>query len=347
MPIPARLQDLPPNHARLCLKVRDVLTDIPDIASAAPGPHRLCVAFSGGTDSTALLLILRCLAPSMNLRLYAVHLDHALRPESAAEADRCATFCTGLGIPFLVRRTDVAAFAATHGLGIEEAARACRQAWFAKTLEQLGAMYTVLGHQLNDLAEDILMRLIRGAGWPALGGMSDRDDSRRILRPLLHIPRADLALFLADCGIRPLDDPSNADRRYTRNRVRHDILPLLLQENPAFLEHAASLHRAAALDAELFRSLAPATAEHIPHALLRDLPKALRLRLYKSCLDALGPGQAIADSLENLDDLYLRKRTGALIQFPGGKTAQIMGTTIAFKAGNRAAAHAPSSSGLQ
>ncbi len=328
----ARLQDLPPAQARLCLKVRAVLAGTLE----GPGPHSLHIGLSGGTDSTALLLILHALAPSCGLHLQAAHLDHALRPESAAEAEHCATLCAGLGVPMLSRRVDVAAHAAAHGLGTEEAARACRYAWFEEARRHTGAAYTLTAHQGDDLAEDILMRLIRGAGWPALGGMSGRDDERRILRPLLYIPRADLELFLEACGVSPLSDPSNDDRRYLRNRVRHEILPLLLRENPAFLEQAVALHRSAAYDAEFFRHALPDPARDLHHAVLRGLPKALRLRLYKSCLDALGPGQALADGLERLDDLYLRRQTGSVIQFPGGKTAGPSREGVAFRPGGPA-----------
>ena len=326
MSIPARLQDLPSAQAHLCLKVRSFLTPF----LAAPPPFVLNVAFSGGTDSTALLLILHYLAPALDLRLHAVHLDHSLRPESAEDAEHCAALCADLGIPFHHKRMDVAAIAATEGMGTEEAARTCRYDWFVQARERTGATWTLLAHQLNDLAEDILMRLLRGAGWPGLGGMAEKDTNRRILRPTLMIPRIELAALLTACGIACVDDASNTDQRYLRNRVRHSILPLFLAENPAFLESAAALHRSSQQDAELFQSLLPAPAEHLSRDLLLSLPKALRLRLYKSCLDTLGSGQALASSLATLDALFEQKKSGTTVQFPGGKIAVLTAEGISF-----------------
>ncbi len=322
----ARLQDLPPAQARLCLKVRDALR--PHLVSSAPPV--LNIAFSGGADSTALLRILDLLVPSLRLCLHAVHLDHGLRPESAAETEYCARVCAGLGVPFHSRRVEVGGLHKKPATGLEELGRAARYAFYAEMRARTGACLTLLGHQLNDLAEDILMRLIRGAGWPALGGMAEHDPERALLRPLLGVPRAELPAFLIVVGQDFLDDPSNSDPRFFRNRVRHSLLRQILEENPAFLEQAAQMRELAALDTELFRSLLPESAESLSRTLLDGLPKALRLRLYKNCLDVLGPGQTLASSLLRLDKLFVGRKTGAVIQFPGNKTASVTRQGITF-----------------
>ena len=111
-------------------------------------------------------------------------------------------------------------------------------------------------------------------------------------------------------------------------------MPLFLRENPGFPATVATLHRLALYDAEFFKHILPDPAEMLPRNVLSNLPKALRLRLYKSCLDAIGPGQALAESLENLDDVFQRRMTGAVVQFPGGKTATVVGEGVAFRSGS-------------
>ena len=252
--IPASLQELQPAQARFCLAVsRFVKHDLGlDIRGAS-----LLVAFSGGADSTALLLALRYLAPSLHLKLAAAHLDHGLRPSSDKEADFCRAICDELGIVCVSERRDVAARRRRNKTGLEEEGRSARYDFFAQVASRLENDWIVTGHQNNDLAEDVLMRLIRGAGWPALSGMPAVDRKRRLLRPLLLTPRKDIEDFLSSLGLTWLQDESNDDRAYLRNRVRLDLLPLVLRENPAFLNNAAGLWRLGRIDEEYFSALLP------------------------------------------------------------------------------------------
>lgn len=121
----------------------------------------------GGADSTALAVILRCLGVSLVL----AHLDHRLRPESGEEAESARRFAERLGVPCMVRRMDVEALARSEGIGLEDAGRRARYAFFDSALLSERAEWVVTGHHLDDLSEDVLMRLVRGSGWPGLGGM--------------------------------------------------------------------------------------------------------------------------------------------------------------------------------
>ncbi|MDR1359708.1 MAG: tRNA lysidine(34) synthetase TilS, partial [Deltaproteobacteria bacterium] len=301
--LPRRLQDLPPKGARLCLRVaRFVETDLRLALSGRP----VLVGFSGGADSTALLLILFYLAPRLGLSLRAAHLDHGLRPSSAEESRACAALCAALNVPCLVSRVE-ADLLKREKTGLEEAARRARYAFYARTLRHAHELLA-LGHQNNDLAEDMLMRLIRGAGWPSLAGMPARDDQRQLIRPVLLIPRSELEDFLNSLEVSWTRDPSNSDPAYLRNRVRATLLPLFLRENPAFLRTAATLWRLARVDEDFFQTLlasprahsgpvspvrpspsgadpgenseeAPGTGLQTPAAVLASLPQALRLRL--------------------------------------------------------------------
>lgn len=252
--IPASLQALTPTQARFCLAAARFLKQ--DLGLDLRGSS-LLVGLSGGADSLALLLVLHYLTPSLHLRLAAAHLDHGLRPSSSQEADFCRAFCQKLGIACLSERQDIAGQRQQNKTGIEEEGRAARYGFFAETAARIGSDWIVTGHQNDDLAEDLLMRLIRGAGWPALSGMPAVDRERRLLRPLLLTPRKDIEDFLASLGLTWLRDESNDDRAHLRNRVRMDLMPLILRENPAFLTNVAGLWKLGRIDEELFDTLLP------------------------------------------------------------------------------------------
>lgn len=361
--LPLRLQDLPPRAARFCLRVADFLTAELERAGA-PGvepasPHRaagdsapglnapdgmtLLVGVSGGADSLALLLALRWLAPRLGLRLHAAVLDHGLRPESAAEARAVSALCRRVGVPCRAESADVAALAARECCGAEDAGRRARYAFFAAERLRVNADWVCTAHQSDDLCEDVLLRLVRGTGWPGLGGMPAVDPQRRILRPLLMTERQDIDAFLTELGVLPVRDPSNHDPAYRRNRLRHDVLPLLRAENPALGESVRSLWDLARCDADYWsRQLGGLHSRNgreapiaIPARTLRGLHRAARLRLYKRLLDRLGPGQPLAACLIALDEAWMAGHGGACVQFPGGKTARIvpMGTNDASAGG--------------
>jgi len=324
-----RLQDLPRRAARFCLGIgrfaaRELGCDFP--------ARRCLVACSGGADSTALLLIARLLCQTRGGTVLAAHLDHALRPESPADAAFVAQCCAALNVPLHAERQDIAAQAQAAGVGLEEAGRAARYAFLERIRQQTGAEVILVAHQLNDLAEDQLMRLMRGTGWPALGGMEGFDPDRNLLRPLLLSPRAALEEFLKMSQQPWRDDGSNLDRAMTRNRVRHDVLPELLRNNPCYLDSAARLWRQARLDRAYWdEALGQALAQVevagakrlIPAEVLNDCPAPLRLRLYKAVLEATGPGQSLCDGLFRLDELWQTRGTGKSVRFPGDKEARI------------------------
>ena len=328
------LSALPYRLGRLCLGVASFVTGP---CGHEPAGATWIVACSGGPDSVALLAMAAILRERLGLAgLLAAHLDHGLRPESGAEAQAVGALCRKLGLDCLSDRVDVAALARQRRLGVEDAGRQARQAFFADSLAGRDNAWVLTGHQLNDLAEDQLMRLARGAGWPALGGMAALDPARRLLRPLLLTPRRAITDFTAALGLPTMDDPSNADPAYLRNRVRHGLLPLVLAENPRALDAAARLWRQARLDAAYFDEILPAPvpdeggAVRLSRARLSGLHPTLRTRLYARALDALGPGQALADGLAALEAAYARRDTGRVFQFPGGKTIRVSRTELVF-----------------
>lgn len=339
MSTPQTLQNLPPRWARFCLGVERFMREELHVPPF-PG-ETLLLAISGGADSTALALILHHLGPRLGCRLQAVHLDHGIRPESGDDARHVERFCNSLHIPCITERQDVPHLARELGQGMEQAGRTARKRFFARMLEASGAAWIATGHQLNDLAEDQFMRQLRGTGWPALGGMRGLIPEERLVRPLLLTPRATILEFLEALGTPWREDPLNQDPGCLRNRVRARIVPAMLDENPEYLNTAASLWRQARLDADYWAEVEresevrplPQGGVLLPAATLDRSHQALRLRLYKRCLEVLGPGQALADNLLRLDRSWREKRAGATVQFPGGKSAVVLSQGIAFTVG--------------
>ncbi len=205
----------------------------------------LCVAFSGGGDSVALLHALGGLPAARARGLRAVHVDHGLHPASVAWAEQCQRQCQAWSIPFEALRVAVV----RDGQGPEAAAR---QARYAALAERLGAQdILLLAQHRDDQAETVLLKLLRGAGPEGLGGMRAwRALGRaRLWRPLLELPRETLRAYRLAHGLDCIEDPSNADPALARNRLRHDILPRLLAPWPHALDailHSARLSREAA-----------------------------------------------------------------------------------------------------
>jgi tRNA(Ile)-lysidine synthase len=331
------LQELGPVDAALCLGVERFITGDLGISLAK---QRLLLAVSGGADSTALLHILYVLRLRLSAELHVMAADHALRPHSGAEAEGVRERCAALGIVCAVRRLEVAEYAAAQGLGLEEAGRVLRYAALEEERERLGAAWIVTGHQLEDLGEDVLLRLLRGTGWPGLGGMPAVDAGRHILRPLLLTPAKALRDFLRGCGIGWFEDASNTDRNFRRNRIRHEIWPLLLGESPRLAEHIAHLWRIARADEAYWdarlASLLPEgeSIVTLAGAALRGLAQAARLRLYMRAVSRLsrahGRGQGRAETFFALDAAWSEGRGEKLFQFPGGIRAEVHGGGVSF-----------------
>ena len=214
-------------------------------AILAPGSP-LLVALSGGPDSLVLLHLMAAAGAAPDDHpLHAAHLDHALRPESAGEAARVASMAEAYGVPCTVERVDVASLAQGSGLTVEEAGRRARYDFFGRLAAELGARAVTLAHNADDQVETILHHFIRGTGPAGLRGMAPvtrltRDAEGQeplfVLRPLLEVPRQAIEDYAAAQGLEPVQDPSNEELIYTRNRLRHELIPLLEKYNPAIRE---------------------------------------------------------------------------------------------------------------
>ena len=204
-----------------------------------PG-HYVGVAVSGGADSVALLHILLDLAPTLDIRLAILHLDHMLRGgESRADAAFVRALAAKLDLPFHPREADVARLAAQSGDNLEQAARSARYEFFSEFLSKGTLDRIALGHTRSDQTETVLFRFLRGAGTAGLAGIRPTTGAG-FVRPLIDIDRAAVELYLRERGIAWREDASNASTDFARNRIRHELLPQLTRDwNPSLPETLA------------------------------------------------------------------------------------------------------------
>lgn len=205
---------------------------------------RVAVAVSGGADSVALLRALVEAAPETGLVLSVAHVHHGLRGAEADEDERfVAELAERMGLAFYQHRVDTQGAARERKQTLEEAARELRYGWFRELLAQSKADAVATGHTLDDQAETVLHRLLRGAWTEGLSGIHPVVACARgmILRPFLGARRGEIEAWLGVLGQAWREDATNAETRFTRNRIRHELLPRLAEFNPRIAEQLAHM----------------------------------------------------------------------------------------------------------
>lgn len=308
-------------------RLKDLVARVRNQKLFAPG-ETVVVAVSGGADSVALLDILTRLDDE-GLKLIVAHLNHCLRgAESDADEQFVADLAARYRLPFVAIRVDVASLAAGGRFSLEDAGRQARYAFFHEVARRRGAGSIAVAHHLDDQAETVLIRLLRGAGGAGLSAMTASGDSL-IKRPLLQVGRAELESYLNSCGITWRTDSSNADTTILRNSIRHELIPTLRKYNPKITERLAATAEILASDEELldhltdsaFARLASPEGEDLVFgigALLQE-HRGLRLRLYRHALRQLnGDLMRIALAhLQAIDGLASSSRPNASLKLPG------------------------------
>ena len=192
-----------------------------------PG-ERVVIGVSGGADSVCLLFVLNEWKKRYGLEPVVVHVNHGIRNEAGKDADFVENLCRRLDIPFCLYEEDVHRLAAERKCSSEEAGRDLRYQSFRETAQNFGASKIAVAHNLNDRCETVLFHLFRGTGIKGLAGiMPVRDE---IIRPLLCVERAEIERYLSDMGQDYCIDSTNEEDVYTRNKIRHHILPYAEQE---------------------------------------------------------------------------------------------------------------------
>lgn len=293
------------------------------------GSSVLC-AVSGGADSMCLLHWLKEIKETHSLRVTAAHYNHRMR---GTESDRDEAFvctrCRDWNIPLVCGAGDVLAQAKESGRGLEETAREMRYAFLQEAAAQTGADLIAVAHNADDNAETMLLHLIRGSGLTGLTGMRPRRDN--IVRPLLTTTRAEIEEYCAAHGIAYVEDSTNANDDFSRNRVRHRIIPEMTNMNPRFVENSVKLLERLRDDESYLISQtnhiflsAKKQGEQIiiPAAVIADLPEPLAARAVRRLFAQVGLENCSAAHLERTVVLCRGEDPSAEVMLPGGFAAR-------------------------
>lgn len=266
---------------------------------------RVICAVSGGADSMALLWGLYLLKDQIGVRLEAAHFNHGLR---GAESDRDALFvkdfCDRFDIPLHMDKKMVTAGAK----GLEAAAREARYAFFSTLGGKL-----LTAHTADDNAETILLHLVRGTGLKGLGGITPVRGN--VIRPMLDITRQEIIEFLAEYSISYVEDSTNAGSDFLRNRIRHDVMPLLVRENPRLKQDLSSMAQTLRMDEAYMQSVTPAT-DQVQQ--LKALEPALQSRAIVSFLQSCGVAEPSRTHIGLVRQLIYSDKPSARVSLPGG-----------------------------
>jgi tRNA(Ile)-lysidine synthase len=319
----------------------------------APGA-RVLVACSGGPDSTALLVVLRSLAPEFALGLEVATVDHGLRPGSEEDVEIVRAQAAALGLPVHAIALPTAGWGRRTRDGrvrdLQAKARDARYEALRACAASRGAAAIAVGHTRDDQAETVLLRLLRGAGLRGLAGVAPRR-ADGVVRPLLDCPRSEVHAVARESGLPIAADPSNEDRRFARVRLRQDVVPALLAEDPAALVHLARL----ADDARAARSALEAAAARlgarargaggeVALAALRAAPSAVRCAALGRLVREAGAPPVSRAQLVALEQAVLQGRGRVLLG--GGLVAEAGRAHLHFvRGGRRAGRRAPDTLG--
>jgi len=295
---------------------------------------QVIAAVSGGADSMAML---HCLA-ALGYLPVVVHVEHGIRGiSSRADSDFVKQYCRERNIPFRLVSVDVPAYAAENKIGTEQAARALRYEALRDAAAELSCPIAV-AHHIDDQAETVLLHLLRGSGLNGLCGMQPVADG--IIRPLLFVCRKQIEAFCKENALPYVTDETNTDITYKRNRIRHELLPLLKEYNP---DITASLSRTADLlqgDALLLEQQTETLAEKlltqnentiiIKANLLRNLPVGAQRRLIRKALTLLrGPQDIEQKHIEAVVQL-LQGQSGKRLSICNGIGCKLSYNQLAF-----------------
>ncbi|MFQ5498189.1 MAG: tRNA lysidine(34) synthetase TilS [Candidatus Zixiibacteriota bacterium] len=296
----------------------------------------ILVALSGGPDSVALLHVLSRLRRSMKLSLAAVYVNHQIRPRAARREEQfCQRLCEKLSVELFIVSENIPSLAKREKHGLEETGRNFRYRTFEMLADEHGFDRIALGHHQDDQVETVLFRVLRGTGIAGLGSIPIIRG--RIIRPLLEIDRSQIETYLKRHRLACCRDRSNNDSRFTRNRIRKKLLPLIRRQiNPAV--DKALLNLAETASAEN-RFLADVTARALKQSVSLSLGGKieldlirfsvydiwLRRRVLRHCVTRCSGGMSPPDKVvvDRLEKLALGRSTA--LSLPGGMSARVLG----------------------
>lgn len=300
----------------------------PPLSELWPQASCIFVGYSGGADSAALLSLTSAYCREHSIPCEAIHVHHGIRgPEADRDADACRSFCEKRGIVLHIRYADVPAYAETHHLGLEEAARQVRYGIFEEFLAAHPDSVCATAHSADDHLETVLFHLLRGSGIDGLCGIPPVRG--RFVRPLLTVSAAQIRDYCAAENIPTVQDSTNGDTAYTRNFIRSEIVPRLRQITPSPEASAVRMSALLRTDADYLRDACRdalgefAQKRAAPLSLLQPMPEAILHRavgvLYEN---AAGEGDLSSVHVRDTAAL-IRKGKPGRIDLPGGMSARL------------------------
>ena len=301
-----------------------------EYAMLSPGNHILC-AVSGGADSVCLLHWLRAQSEALGFSLTAAHFDHRLRgAESRRDAAFVEKLCKDWGVPCVVGAGDVSGEARRRGTGIEETARALRYDFLERTAEELGADLIATAHNANDNVETMLLHLIRGSGVQGLTGIRPRRG--KLIRPLLTTTRAEILAYLEANSLPHVEDSTNADTAYARNRLRRQVIPLLEELGPGLISRLSDTAGYLRADNDYLNAQAMAAVRGaeptvtgglvLPADTIARSPDPIAVRAVGALLGRLGEHQYRSAHLLSVVELARSGHPSGSVDLPHGLTAR-------------------------
>lgn len=253
---------------------------------------KILIAYSGGADSTGLLLSFLELREEMGLELFLGHFNHKLRSSADEDERFVKNMAQKYSLPLFVGSKDVRSYAKKHRLNLEEAGRKLRYDFLKRIALKIGATRVATGHTMNDQAETFFMRLMRGSGLRGLSGIFPAVE-KVIIRPLLRVKREDIEFFLREKEVDFREDESNFDRRFLRNRIRLDLIPYLQKDfNPEILIRVERFVTLLQAEEELLEEMTEEEAAkailekkgqiQLDLTLLLDMPRAMARRIVRA-----------------------------------------------------------------
>jgi tRNA(Ile)-lysidine synthase len=294
---------------------------------------RVVVAVSGGVDSMVLLRALYEMREEQKIWLAVAHLDHQMRPDSGEDARFVVDYARSLLLPFVQEAIDVSMHIRVERLSPEEGARRMRYRFLARAARELDANVIALGHNKDDRVETFFLHLLRGAGLAGLAGIPPVrcEGALRYIRPLFECSRSEILAFARERALAYREDPTNRDRRYARNRVRWELLPLLHEYNPNVVEIVARAQETLRKAHEHVQRIAKSVLEQ---ALVQESSDEIRLerQTINSCEELIqeyvlreaiqrvrGGLQGIESiHIEQMQDELRKARSGSQVLLPGG-----------------------------
>lgn len=302
---------------------------------------RVVVAVSGGPDSVCLLHILNKIKDALGIELIVAHFEHALRPDDDEDETRFAeSLAASLHLQFHTKKASPALSDTCASL--EEMARNARYQFLEQIKNECHAQKIAVAHNLNDQAETVLMRLLRGSGLTGLAGIPPYRDGK-IIRPLIKVPRTEIEAYLDKKRMAYMTDPSNFDTRYLRNKIRLELIPLLKKYQPRILEILGQTADIMRKDDAWLQARAEAWVRgavetygskeiRIPLSSFLELPEALRNHAIRHILVIIGGNlrRVSMGHVEAINRLLTANRPQAQVHLPRGLTVKRTYGKVAF-----------------